>query len=293
MRVRKAVFPAAGWGTRFLPATKAQPKEMLPLVDKPVIQYAVEEAVAAGVEQVIIVTSSQKRAIEDHFDLSYELERLLEEKGEIEKLRQVRRISDLANIAYVRQKEQLGLGHAVLMCKDVIGHEPFAVLLPDDVVIADRPAIGQLIHAYERTHASVIAVMQVPDEDVSRYGIVAAETVEGMHDGGRLRKMTAIVEKPTQADAPSSLAVIGRYVLTPKIFDKLEQTPRGAGGEIQLTDAIHALMDEQSVYTYEFEGTRYDAGTTMGWLQATVDLALQRPDLAKDFRAHLRSLDVG
>jgi UTP--glucose-1-phosphate uridylyltransferase len=293
MRVRKAVFPAAGWGTRFLPATKAQPKEMLPLVDKPVIQYAVEEAVAAGVEQVIIITSSQKRAIEDHFDLSYELEHLLEEKGEIEKLRQVRRISDLAQIAYVRQKEQLGLGHAILMAKDLIGHEPFAVLLPDDVVVSDRPCIGQLIHAYEQTHSSVVAVMQVPASDVSRYGVVAAETDQSQLDGGRLRRMTGIVEKPAPAEAPSTLAVIGRYVLTPKIFDKLEQTQRGAGGEIQLTDAIEALMAEQSVYTYEFEGLRYDAGTTMGWLQATVDLALQRPDLATEFRAHLRSLDFG
>jgi UTP--glucose-1-phosphate uridylyltransferase len=287
------VFPAAGWGTRFLPATKAQPKEMLPLVDKPVIQYAVEEAVAAGIEQVIIITSSQKRAIEDHFDLSYELEHLLEEKGEIEKLRLVRRISDLAQIAYVRQKEQLGLGHAILMAKDLIGHEPFAVLLPDDVVVADRPCIGQLIHAYERTHASVVAVMEVPAGEVSRYGIVAAEVDESHLDGGRLRRMTGIVEKPQPADAPSTLAVIGRYVLTPKIFDKLEQTQRGAGGEIQLTDAIESLMAEQSVYTYEFEGLRYDAGTTMGWLQATVDLALQRPDLASEFRSHLRSLDLG
>src|SRR5215212_11605456 len=293
MRVRKAVFPAAGWGTRFLPATKAQPKEMLPPVDKPVIQYAVEEAVAAGVEQVIIVTSSQKRAIEDHFDLSYELERLLEEKGEIEKLRQVRRISDLANIAYVRQKEQLGLGHAILMAKDLIGHEPFAVLLPDDIVVAERPAIGQLIHAYEQTHSSVVAVANVPVEEVSRYGIVAAEIDEEHRNGGRLQRMTAIVEKPKPADAPSTLAVIGRYVLTPKIFDKLEQTPRGAGGEIQLTDGIEALMEEQSVYAYEFEGTRYDAGTTMGWLQATVELALQRPDLAHGVREHLRSLDLG
>jgi UTP--glucose-1-phosphate uridylyltransferase len=292
MRVRKAVFPAAGWGTRFLPATKAQPKEMLPLVDKPIIQYAVEEAVAAGIEQVIIVTSSQKRAIEDHFDLSYELEHLLEDRGEIEKLRQVRRISDLAQIAYVRQKEQLGLGHAILMAKDLIGHEPFAVLLPDDVVVAERPCIGQLIHAYESTHSSVVAVTEVPAEDVSRYGIVAAEVDEGHPDGGRLRRMTRIVEKPSPADAPSTLAVIGRYVLTPKIFDKLEQTQRGTGGEIQLTDAIEALMAEQSVYTYEFEGVRYDAGTTMGWLQATVELALQRPDLATAFRAHLRSLDL-
>jgi UTP--glucose-1-phosphate uridylyltransferase len=293
MRVRKAVFPAAGWGTRFLPATKAQPKEMLPLVDKPIIQYAVEEAVAAGIEQVIIVTSSQKRAIEDHFDLSYELERLLEEKGEIEKLRQVRHISDLAQIAYVRQKEQLGLGHAILMTKDLIGHEPFAVLLPDDVVISDRPAIGQLVHAYEQTHASTVAVMQVPADEVSRYGIVAAERAESELDNGRLRRMTRIVEKPAAKDAPSDYAVIGRYILTPKIFDKLEQTQRGAGGEIQLTDAIEALMEEQSVYAYEFEGTRYDAGTTMGWLRATVDIALQRPDLATDFRAHLRSLDLG
>jgi UTP--glucose-1-phosphate uridylyltransferase len=293
MRVRKAVFPAAGWGTRFLPATKALPKEMLPLVDKPVIQYAVEEAVAAGIEQVIIVTSSLKRAMEDHFDLSIELERLLEDRGEIEKLRQVRKISDLAQIAYVRQKEQLGLGHAILMAKDLIGHEPFAVLLPDDVVVADRPCIGQLIHAYEQTHSSVVAVMQVPADEVSRYGIVAAEADASHLDGGRLRRMTRIVEKPSPADAPSNLAVIGRYVLTPKIFEKLEQTQRGAAGEIQLTDAIEALMAEQSVYTYEFEGTRYDCGTTMGWLQATVDLALQRPDLATEFRAHLRTLDVG
>ena len=292
MRVRKAVFPAAGWGTRFLPATKAQPKEMLPLVDKPVIQYAVEEAVAAGIEQIIIITSTHKGAIEDHFDLNLELEHVLEEKGEIEKLRQVRHISNLAQLAYVRQKEQLGLGHAILMAKDLIGHEPFAVLLPDDVVIADRPAIGQLIHAYERTHSSIVAVMQVPAEEVSRYGIVAAETDDSALDGGRLRKMTAIVEKPKQKDAPSDLAVIGRYVLTPKIFDKLEQTQRGSGGEIQLTDAIEALMDEQSVYTYEFEGVRYDAGTTMGWLQATVEVALQRPDLASDLRSHLRSLEL-
>src|SRR5690242_17234002 len=190
MRVRKAVFPAAGWGTRFLPATKAQPKEMLPLVDKPVIQYAVEEAVAAGIEQVIIVTSSQKRAIEDHFDLNYELERLLEEKGEIEKLRQVRHISDLAQIAYVRQKEQLGLGHAILMTKDLVGHEPFAVLLPDDVVIADRPCIGQLIHSYEQTHSTTVAVMEVDPSETSRYGIVAAETAPEITNGGRTQRMT-------------------------------------------------------------------------------------------------------
>ena len=292
MRVRKAVFPAAGWGTRFLPATKAQPKEMLPLVDKPIIQYGVEEAVAAGIEQIIIVTSTHKGAIEDHFDLNYELEKVLEEKGEIEKLRRIRAITDLAQLAYVRQKEQLGLGHAILMAKDLIGHEPFAVLLPDDIVVAERPAIGQLIHAYELTHSSVVAVANVPMAEVSRYGIVAAEIDEDHRNGGRLQRMTRIVEKPAPADAPSTLAVIGRYVLTPKIFDKLEQTQRGAGGEIQLTDAIEALMDEQSVYTYEFEGTRYDAGTTLGWLQATVEMALQRPDLAGPFREHLRGLEL-
>jgi UTP--glucose-1-phosphate uridylyltransferase len=292
MRVRKAVFPAAGWGTRFLPATKAQPKEMLPLVDKPIIQYAVEEAVAAGIEQVIIVTSSQKRAIEDHFDLSYELERLLEDKGDIEMLRQVRHISDLAQVAYIRQKEQLGLGHAVLMAKDLIGHEPFAVLLPDDVCIGDRPVIGQLIHAYHQTHASVFAVMEVPSEETSRYGVIGSDPSEDPLDHGRLHRVTAVVEKPAAGAAPSNLAVIGRYVLTPKIFDKLEQTQRGAGGEIQLTDAIQALMDEQAVFGYEFEGIRYDAGTTMGWLKASVELALQRPELAGEMRTYLRELQL-
>ncbi len=289
MRVRKAVFPAAGWGTRFLPATKAQPKEMLPLVDRPVIQYAVEEAVAAGIEQVIIVTSSQKRAIEDHFDLNYELEHLLEERGEIELLRQIRHISDLAQIAYVRQKEQLGLGHAVLMAKELVGHEPFAVILSDDVVVGERPCIGQLIHAYHQTHGSVLAVMEVPREETSRYGVIAGEPVEG-HDN-RLWKVDRVVEKPDPADAPSSMAIIGRYVLTPKVFDKLEQTPRGAGGEIQLTDAIEALMQEQPVHGYAFEGTRYDAGTPMGWLKASVELALARPDLGPEFAEYLRGLE--
>jgi UTP--glucose-1-phosphate uridylyltransferase len=292
LRVRKAVFPAAGWGTRFLPATKAQPKEMLPLVDKPIIQYAVEEAVAAGIEQVIIVTSSQKRAIEDHFDLSYELEHLLEEKGDIEMLRQVRAISDLAQVAYVRQKEQLGLGHAVLMAKDLIGHEPFAVILPDDVVIAERPCIGQLIHAYHQTHGSIVAVMEVDPSETSRYGIIAAEPSDDPLDHGRLHQVNALVEKPPPGEAPSDLAVIGRYVLTPKIFDKLEQTQGGAGGEIQLTDAIGALMDEQQVFGYEFEGTRYDAGTTMGWLKASVEIALTRPDVGSEFRAYLQDLQL-
>ena len=276
MRVRKAVFPAAGWGTRFLPATKAQPKEMLPLVDKPVIQYGVEEAVAAGIEQVIIVTSSQKRAIEDHFDHSYELEHLLEAKGDIEMLRRVRQIGDMVQISYVRQKEQLGLGHAVLMAKELVGHEPFAVILSDDVVVADRPCIGQLIEAYK------------PDACVGRRGAWRCRARRPSRygvDRSRPRRPDrrrppaqgrGVVEKPSPEDAPSNLAIIGRYVLTPKIFEKLEQTPRGAVGEIQLTDAIEALMAEQDVYAYAFEGKRHDAGTTMGWLKASVELALER-----------------
>ena len=292
MRVRKAVFPAAGWGTRFLPATKAQPKEMLPLVDRPIIQYAVEEAVAAGIEQVIIVTSSQKRAIEDHFDLNYELERLLEERGEIELLRQVRHIGDLAQIAYIRQKEQLGLGHAVLMAKDLVGHEPFAVLLSDDVVVDERPCIGQLIHAYHQVRASVVAVMEVPPEETPRYGVIGGELVPGSVHRGRLYRIDRVVEKPAPGEAPSNLAIIGRYVLTPKIFEKLERTPRGAGGEIQLTDAISALMEEQTVYGYVFTGTRYDAGTTMGWLKASVELALGRADIGPEFGAYLRGLEL-
>ena len=291
MRVRKAVFPAAGWGTRFLPATKAQPKEMLPLVDKPVIQYAVEEAVAAGIEQVVIVTSSQKRAIEDHFDLSFELEHLLEERGDIEMLRQIRHIGDLAQIAYVRQKEQLGLGHAVLMAKELVGHEPFAVILSDDVVVGDRPGIGQLMSAYHETHSSVVAVMRVPPEETHRYGVIEVDPDAPPSADPRLHRVRRVVEKPPQGEAPSDLAIIGRYVLTPKIFDKLEQTPRGAGGEIQLTDAIEALMKEQQVYAYQFEGTRYDAGTTMGWLKASVELALARPELGPELRAYLKELD--
>jgi UTP--glucose-1-phosphate uridylyltransferase len=292
MRVRKAVFPAAGWGTRFLPATKAQPKEMLPLVDKPIIQYGVEEAVAAGIDQIIIVTSSQKRAIEDHFDLNYELEHLLEERGDVEMLRRIRHITDLATIAYVRQKEQLGLGHAVLVAKELVGHEPFAVILSDDVVVGERPCVGQLIHAYHQTHSSVVAVQRVPPEATSRYGVIGVDAEAEGREDERLHRVNRLVEKPRPEDAPSDLAIIGRYVLTPKIFDKLEQTPRGAGGEIQLTDAIEALMEDQHVYAYEFEGTRYDAGTTMGWLQASVELALQRPDLAGEFREYLRDLPL-
>jgi UTP--glucose-1-phosphate uridylyltransferase len=292
MRVRKAVFPAAGWGTRFLPATKAQPKEMLPLVDKPVIQYAVEEAVSAGIEQVIIVTSSQKRAIEDHFDLSYELEVLLEAKGDIEMLRRVRHIGELAQISYVRQREQLGLGHAVLVARDLVGPEPFAVVLSDDVILAPRPAIGQLMNVYQQVHSSVIAVMEVPPDATRHYGVIEGEAVGEAVDSGRLYRIRNVVEKPAPGTAPSNLAIVGRYILTPKIFDKLEQTQKGAGGEIQLTDAIEDLMQEQAVYGYEFEGTRYDCGTTMGWLKASVELALQRPELAPEFRTYLQGLEL-
>ena len=291
MRVRKAVFPAAGWGTRFLPATKAQPKEMLPLVDKPVIQYGVEEAVASGIEQVIIVTSSQKRAIEDHFDHSYELEHLLESKGDIEMLRRVRQIGDMAQISYVRQKEQLGLGHAVLMAKELVGHEPFAVILSDDVVVGERPCIAQLIEAHRQTHSSVVAVMEVDPQEVGRYGVINPDP-DRPSDDPRLHRVRGLVEKPSPAEAPSNLAIIGRYVLTPKIFEKLEQTQRGTGGEIQLTDALEALMADQDVYGYEFEGTRYDAGTTMGWLKASVELALERRDIGAEFRRYLAGLDL-
>jgi UTP--glucose-1-phosphate uridylyltransferase len=291
LRVRKAVFPAAGWGTRFLPATKAQPKEMLPLVDKPVIQYGVEEAVAAGVEQVIIVTSSQKRAIEDHFDHNYELEHLLEEKGDIDMLRRVRQIGDMVQISYVRQKEQLGLGHAVLMAKELVGHEPFAVILSDDVTVADRPVIGQLIEIYRQTHSSVVAVMEVPREETSRYGIIDPDPDFTSTDPRQV-KVRGVVEKPSPDEAPSNLAIIGRYVLTPRIFEKLEETPRGAGGEIQLTDAIMALTSDQDVYAYAFEGRRYDAGTTMGWLKASIELALERDDIGAEFRRHLATLDL-
>ena len=291
MRVRKAVFPAAGWGTRLLPATKALPKEMLPLVDKPVIQYSIEEAVAAGIEHVVIVTSSQKRPIEDHFDHSYELEQLLEEKGDIEMLRTVRKIGDMVQISYVRQKEQLGLGHAVLMAKEAIGHEAFAVILPDDVVVGDSPCIGQLIEAYKQTHASVVAVMEVPDAEVSRYGVIDPDPDANTGDE-RLFRVRGLVEKPHSDSAPSKLAIIGRYVLSPKIFEVLEATPHGAGGEIQLTDAIQKLMAEQDVFAYAFEGRRYDAGTTMGWLKASVELALERPDIGAEFRRFLSGLDL-
>ena len=288
MHVRKAVLPAAGFGTRFLPATKAIPKEVLPLVDKPIIQYAVEEAVASGIEQIIIVIAAGRSAIEDHFDSNPVLDRWLEERGDIEMLRHVRRISEIGPIAFVHQTEQLGLGHAVLMAKELVGDEPFAVLLSDDVMLnpGGDPVTRQLIEAHTAHRGSVVAVQKVPPADVSRYGIVAPRREEG-----RLYEISDLVEKPSPADAPSDLAVLGRYVLTPKIFDMLEQTQHGAGGEIQLTDAIKMLMKEQPVFGYRFDGVRHDAGTRLGWLEANVTMALES-DMADEFRAYIRGLDL-
>jgi UTP--glucose-1-phosphate uridylyltransferase len=288
VRVRKAVLPAAGFGTRFLPATKAIPKEMIPLVDRPIIQYAVEEAVASGIEQIVIVIASGRSSIEEHFDSHPALERWLEERGEIDLLRAVRRISEIGTIAFVHQKEQLGLGHAVLMAKELVGDEPFAVLLSDDVMVnpGGTPVTRQLIDQYTAHRGSVIAVQRVPHDAVSRYGIVAP-----VHEEGRLVEISDLVEKPSVAEAPSDLAVLGRYILTPRIFDKLEMTPRGAGGEIQLTDAIRALTREQPVFGYRFEGIRHDAGTRLGWLQANVAMSLES-DQADEVRAYLRGLDL-
>lgn len=288
MRVRKAVLPAAGFGTRFLPATKAIPKEMLPLVDRPIIQYAVEEAVASGIEQIIIVIATGRSAIEDHFDSSPSLERWLEERGDIEMLRTVRRIGEFGTVAFVHQREQLGLGHAVLMAKDLVGDEPFAVLLSDDVMLnhSGEPVMRQLIDAHAAHRGSVIAVQRVTRADVTRYGIV-----DPLHVEGRLVEIRDLVEKPSIDEAPSDLAVLGRYVLTPKIFDILEQTNRGAGGEIQLTDAIRALVAEQPVFGYQFDGVRHDAGTRRGWLTANLAMALEGDD-ADEMRAYIRGLDL-
>jgi len=286
--IRKAVFPAAGLGTRFLPATKAQPKEMLPIVDKPTIQYAVEEAVASGIREIILVTGRGKNAIEDHFDRSLELEIFLERKGrKPEELEELRRISDLASIIYVRQKEPLGLGHAILTARDVVGEEPFAVVLGDDVIDAPVPCLAQLLEVYARVGDPVVAVQRVPREAVSSYGIIDAEPAgEGVW---RIRDM---VEKPDPASAPSDLAIIGRYLLTPDIFPVLDRVVAGAGGEIQLTDGLRALLKARPIYGVEFRGRRYDAGSKLGFLQATVELALRRPDLAGPFRAYLKGLDL-
>jgi UTP--glucose-1-phosphate uridylyltransferase len=291
-KVRKAVFPAAGLGTRFLPATKAQPKEMLALVDKPLIQYGVEEAIHSGVQNIIIVTGRGKTAIEDHFDVSFELEHLLETRSKKDLLATVRAVSDMINVAYVRQKEALGLGHAVLRARELVGDEPFAVILSDDVIDAEVPALRQLLDVYEFYGAPVLALMEVPRENISAYGVVDAEPVG--HNGGRdrLYRIRNLVEKPKPQDAPSNLAIIGRYVLTPEVFHSLETIEPGSGGELQLTDGLKHALRSRPIYGYRFEGTRYDAGDKLGFLKATVEFALKRYDLGEQFRAYLKSLQL-
>ena len=287
MTVRKAVFPAAGLGTRFLPATKAQPKEMLPLVDKPLIQYSVEEAVASGIESILIITGRDKNSIENHFDISFELEELLKEKGKTEVIEEIRAISDLAHISYTRQKQALGLGHAIYQAKDFAGDDPFAVLLADDIVDAEKPALKQMIEVFEKYDAPVIATMQVEGEAISRFGVIDAEEVEP-----NVFRIKDMVEKPAFKDAPSDLAIIGRYIFTPDIFDAVEQTKPGAGGEIQITDAMRLLLRSRPLYAVKLEGTRHDAGDKLGFLIATVEFALKREDLGDDFRAYLKTLKI-
>lgn len=287
MKIRKAIIPAAGLGTRFLPATKAQPKEMLPIVDKPSIQYIIEEAVEAGIENILIITGRSKRAIEDHFDYSPELERELEKKGKLDVLENLRKISDMVNIQYIRQKEPRGLGHAVYCAHSFINDEPFAVLLGDDVAVCKQPAIGQLMDVYDAYHASVLGVSTVPEELVSSYGIVAPDP-DFKSDMKGLSKVCGLVEKPPLDKAPSRTAIFGRYIITPGIFEVLARTKPGAGGEIQLTDALKELMQTEDMYALDFEGKRYDIGSKIGFLKATVDFALQRDDLKEPFMEFLK-----
>ncbi|HSW40785.1 MAG TPA: UTP--glucose-1-phosphate uridylyltransferase GalU [Acidobacteriota bacterium] len=288
--IRWAVFPAAGLGTRFLPATKAQPKEMLPLVDKPIIQYAVEEAFASGCENLVIITGRGKNAIEDHFDVSYELEKNLEERRKPEILKRVRAVSEMGNIAYIRQKEALGLGHAILTARGLVNNEPFAVLLGDDVIVGDDPCIRQLMDVYDNYRTSVVALMEVPEDETSRYGIIEGRLLPD--SDGRLFEVLDMVEKPAVDVAPSNLAIIGRYILTPSIFDALDKTGVGSGGEIQLTDGLRRLMGKERVLAYKFRGKRHDAGDKLGFLQATVEFALKNEELGAAFRSYLKSIDI-
>jgi UTP--glucose-1-phosphate uridylyltransferase len=288
MMVRKGVFPAAGLGTRFLPATKAQPKEMLPIVDKPTIQYVVEEAVASGLSEIIIVTGRNKRAIEDHFDASFELEYYLADRGKVEELAQIRTISELASVCYVRQKEPLGLGHAILCARALVGEESFGVFLGDDIIgRADTPCMRQLLDVFASYGGPVVAVEQVPRERIHQYGVIA-----GRHLGQNVYEITDLVEKPNAQDAPSDLAIIGRYVLTPEIFGILADTAADARGEIQLTDGLRTLRTRRPMYAVQFVGRRYDTGDKLGFLKATVEFALDRPDLTDEFRRYLKSLDL-
>jgi len=288
--VRKAVFPAAGLGTRFLPATKAQPKEMLPLVDKPIIQYGVEEAVASGVSNIILVTGRGKNAIEDHFDVSAELETFLESRGKIEQLEEIRAISSMINVSYVRQGEPLGLGHAVLVTEAMVAGEPFAVILGDDVIDADPPALKQMIDVFNRAGGPVIAVERVPEDQVSSYGIVDVEPAPELGRG--VFRIKDLVEKPPRDEAPSNLAIIGRYILTPDIFDALRETARDRSGEIQLTNGMKRLLKSRPLYAYEIDGVRHDTGNKLGFLKAVVYFALKRPDLAGPFREYLETLNL-
>lgn len=288
--VRKAVFPAAGLGTRFLPATKAQPKEMLPLVDKPTIQYGVEEAVASGVSNIILVTGRGKNAIEDHFDVSAELETFLESRGKTEQLEEIRKISSMINVSYVRQGEPLGLGHAVLVTEALVAGEPFAVILGDDVIDADPPALRQMIDVFDRADGPVIAVERVPADQVSSYGIVDVEPAPELGRG--VFRIKDLVEKPSREEAPSNLAIIGRYILTPDIFPALRETARDKSGEIQLTNGLRRLLQTRPLYAYEIDGVRHDTGNKLGFLKAVVYFALKRPDLAEPFREYLDSLNL-
>ncbi|HYE72210.1 MAG TPA: UTP--glucose-1-phosphate uridylyltransferase GalU [Blastocatellia bacterium] len=286
--MNKAVFPAAGLGTRFLPATKAQPKEMLPLVDKPLIQYVVEESISSGVSNIIIVTGRGKNAIEDHFDVSYELEKMLEERGKKDLLEIAHQVASLGNFAYIRQKQALGLGHAVLTAKELVGDEPFAVLLGDDIIDSDVPCLKQMLDVYEKYDgAPVVALQEVEGEAISRFGAIAGEEIEP-----NVFRIHNMVEKPRYQDAPSNLAIIGRYVLVPEVFDLIEQTPRGVGGEIQITDALRQLAQQRPFYGLRFKGRRHDAGDKLGFLQATVEFALKRDDLGGPFREYLKSLKL-
>lgn len=285
-KIRKAIIPAAGLGTRFLPATKAQPKEMLPIVDKPTLQYIIEECVASGIEEILIITGRNKKSIEDHFDKSVELEIELEKSGKEEMLKMVRDITDMINIHFIRQKEPRGLGHAIHCAKTFVGDEPFAVLLGDDIVYNDeKPCLKQLIDCYNECGTSVLGVQTVDKSQVNKYGIVGGEQVSD-----RVYKISDLVEKPSPEEAPSNVAILGRYIITPRIFEILETTAPGKGNEIQLTDALLTLVKEESMYAYDFEGKRYDAGDKLGYLQATVEYALRRPELKDDFMAYLKTI---
>ena len=288
-KIRKAVFPAAGLGTRFLPATKAIPKEMLALVDKPLIQYGVEEALAAGIDEIIIITSRGKSAIEDHFDISFELESSLESRGKTELLELTRKVSNMVHISYVRQKQALGLGHAVLQARDLVGDEPFAVVLPDDIIDAAPPCLKQMADAFDEVGSSILATQIVDGPAISSYGVLDCDPVK---DNPRLHAVKGLVEKPKQEEAPSKNAIIGRYILTPRVFELLEHIPKGAGGELQLTDGIKGLLDHEKVFGFTFDGKRYDAGDKAGMLQATVDFALKRNDLGPGLREYLKQKNL-